>query len=105
MIVLNFSANSAKQSLVKVLQETDELLSLKENDFAWSPWENLEDANAEIRKHITRLEADDFSGIENLKLLFAPTGAIQEISVSSGWGEKFLALAKKFDRTVARLKF
>ena len=32
-----------------------------------------------------------------LRLLFAPTGASQETSVSSGWGEEFVDLANRFD--------
>jgi hypothetical protein len=29
--------------------------------------------------------------------LFAPTGPIQEVSLSSGWGDMFLELAKRMD--------
>jgi hypothetical protein len=32
-----------------------------------------------------------------LRVLFAPTGPIQEVSVSSGWGDAFLELADRFD--------
>jgi len=30
--------------------------------------------------------------------LFAPTGPIQEVSLSSGWGQEFLELAERFDK-------
>ncbi len=30
-------------------------------------------------------------------ILFAPTGPIQEVSISNGWGEFFIKLADKFD--------
>jgi hypothetical protein len=33
----------------------------------------------------------------NLSILFAPTGNIQEVSISSGWGEAFLELTARFD--------
>ena len=103
MNLFKFMKNLATKSLIKILKETEELLSLKGNDFVWSPWDNVAEAKAEIDGHIAKLEAGDFSQLKNLSLLFAPTGAIQEVSVSSGWGEKFLALARKFDRAAARL--
>jgi hypothetical protein len=33
----------------------------------------------------------------HVALLFAPTGPIQEVSLSSGWGETFLELAERVD--------
>jgi hypothetical protein len=37
-----------------------------------------------------------------ISLLFAPTGAIQEISMDNGWGNKFLELAQEVDRILAK---
>jgi hypothetical protein len=34
---------------------------------------------------------------DHLETQFIPTGPIQEVSVSSGWGKEFLALATEFD--------
>jgi hypothetical protein len=95
--------NRSPQSLISVLEETLELLSLKENDFVWSHWDNAEQAKAEIREHIVKLQDENYSGVKDLSLLFAPTGSIQEVSVSSGWGNRFLKLADKFDRAAAKL--
>jgi hypothetical protein len=36
-----------------------------------------------------------------MEVLFAPTGPIQEVSISSGWGEAFLSLAERFDAAMA----
>ncbi len=33
----------------------------------------------------------------------APTGSIQEVSVSSGWGEEFLAVSERFDAVIKRV--
>ena len=30
---------------------------------------------------------------------FAPTGPLQEISISNGWSEMFLKLAEQYDKT------
>jgi hypothetical protein len=35
-----------------------------------------------------------------MEVLFAPTGPIQEVSLSSGWGGEFLALAERFDEAM-----
>ncbi len=32
-----------------------------------------------------------------LKLLFAPTGALQETATENGWGEDYLRLSERFD--------
>lgn len=36
-----------------------------------------------------------------LAILFAPTGPIQEVAISSGWGDAFLELADRFDAAMA----
>ena len=41
--------------------------------------------------------------VEVLKLLFAPTGSIQEVSISSGWGQEFLSLSARFDEVIKRV--
>jgi len=33
-----------------------------------------------------------------MRVLFAPTGPLQELSLSSGWAQEFLELADAFDR-------
>jgi len=33
----------------------------------------------------------------DLKLLFAPTGDLQETSITNGWAEEYLSLAASFD--------
>jgi hypothetical protein len=38
-----------------------------------------------------------------MKVLFAPAGDLQEISIFSGWDEEFLELSSRFDDELARL--
>ncbi|WP_194814929.1 hypothetical protein [Nocardia sp. XZ_19_385] len=33
-----------------------------------------------------------------LVVLFAPTGPLQDLSISSGWAERYLELAARFDQ-------
>lgn len=88
------------QGLIDVMRETRRLLSLPENDFAWSWWKDQQAALAEIDEHIDTLQR---GSVPNMAVLFAPTGPIQEVSVSSGWGEAFLRLAERFDNESAKV--
>ncbi len=85
------------QNLIVVLSEARVLLANPENNFLWSSWEDSSDALEEIDGLLTQLEAGIFPSAGSLKVLFLPTGPIQEVSISSGWGHAFLELANKFD--------
>jgi hypothetical protein len=93
-----------KAKLVCVLQEAMVNLCRPENDFVWSKWDNAATATTEVASHIDAIERDDLSRLSDLALLFAPTGAIQEVAVSSGWGTEFLALATKFDEVASKVR-
>ena len=87
--------------LVEVLQETRGFLARPSNDFAWSRWDSAQDALGEIDNLIKRIQAGDMPDRLDLRVLFAPTGSIQEVSLSSGWGQEFIELADKFDSAIA----
>ena len=86
------------QKLISILKETKILLALDGNDFSWSSWIDQNQALSEIDSIITKLE----NGlVPDIAVLFAPTGPIQEVSLSSGWGNEFLKLAERFDKEYA----
>lgn len=89
------------QNLVAVLREARTFLARPDNDFAWSSWEDAEAAFREIDGLISRIESGTLPPRLDLTVLFAPTGPIQEVSVSSGWGQEFVRLADRFDAAVA----
>jgi len=85
-----------------VLRRIAELLSRDDVDTAWSGYEPAE-LRAEIQSFLERAEAGlplDEAGRGRLQVLFAPTGALQETSLSSGWGQEFIELAGRFDDAV-----
>ena len=86
-----------RDALLKVLQETRTLLARPENNFDWSSWENGEAALKEIDPLIASVCNGALPDPKQLALLFAPTGPIQEVSLSSGWGDMFLELARRID--------
>jgi len=90
--------------VVSILREVKHVLELPSTDIGWSRYNSVEEAVEDMNQHIERLRRCDLSRIEDLALLFAPTGSIQEISINSGWGEGFLYLAARFDRAIEPLR-
>ncbi len=86
-----------RDALLQVLRDTRALIARPENNFDWSSWEDgaaaLREIDALIECVCNGAEPDPLQ----LRVLFAPTGPIQEVSLSSGWGEIFLKLAQRFD--------
>lgn len=90
--------------LLQILQETREFLAFPGNDFARSTWNNAAEALAELDTFISAIVAGRPFDHSGLSLLFAPTADIQEVSLSSGWGDEFCRLAKRFDAAFARYR-
>jgi len=90
-----------REQLLKVLRLTKEILELPENDFVWSGWDDAQTGIREVDGFISAIENEQTFDEFKLSILFAPTGPIQEVSVSSGWGDAFLGLAADFDAALA----
>ncbi len=89
--------NIARQPLIKVLCNAKVLLARPGNEFIWAPWENVTEALREIDIIIEILQSGRRFNKTHTNVLFGPTGPIQEVSVSSGWGAEFLVLAQWYD--------
>jgi len=91
------------RELVEILREACDLLALPGNDFTWSSWEDSAAALAELDRRITAIKEGELPARLDLAVLFAPTGPIQEVSLSSGWSHDFLAVASRFDAVAKRV--
>jgi hypothetical protein len=89
------------KKLISVIRETRIYLAREGNDYSWSSWNDQEDALAEIDSLLAQLEN---GSVPDIEVLFAPTGPIQEVSMSSGWSREFLQLAERFDEAYAMAK-
>ncbi len=88
--------SARNETLVLVLYDVRAFVALPTNDFMWSWWNETEDALRELDALIARVETlGDISA--TLHTLFAPTGPLQEVSISSGWGDDLLELADRFE--------
>src|SRR5215211_4586612 len=88
-------------ALVLVLEEARGLLGADDNDFTWSSWRDRDAALDELDSLLSTLRSGILPSALTLDVLFAPTGPIQEVSLSSGWGDAFIALAERFDDAMA----
>jgi hypothetical protein len=93
----NANKSTNYKPLLAVLREARSLLGRRDNDFAWSSWEGAEAALSELDAVVTALESGKTPDLLDLRVLFAATGPIQEVSLSSGWSQEFLDLAARFD--------
>jgi hypothetical protein len=84
------------QSLMNLLDDVRLLVRRPNNNYLWSAWNGPEDALRELDA-IEKKIAGGAVPTRALKLLFAATGSLQELSVSSGWGNEFLRLAARCD--------
>ena len=87
--------------LISVMQQAREFLARRDNDFSSSSWQDQDHALTEIDLIITQLQ----NGlVPDIGVLFAPTGPIQEVSLSSGWGDEFIELAEQFDKAYSDVR-
>lgn len=91
---------STAATLLDIFQRARDLVARPDNDFAWSSWRDAEHALEEIDSIISRLQRAEIPDTFEMSILFAPTGPMQELSLSSGWGNRFLGLASEFDDAI-----
>ena len=89
-------------ALVAILTEARRLLARPGNDFCYSSWQDAPAALAELDLQIAIVEKGRLPRKLDLEILFGPTGPIQEVSLSSGWGQEFLDIAGRFDAAAER---
>lgn len=92
------------ETLASIFRKADVLLQRSDNDFSWSGWRDGDEARREVDSIVQALESGEIPDPLDMKVLFAPTGPLQEVSLSSGWASEFLALAREFDRALAELR-
>ena len=86
-----------KLRLLSVLAVTKELLLRSKNE-GW-PDESPNEAAQEIDRIISHVFEPQQNPLPQFALiLYAPTGPIQEIAMSNGWHDAYLALSEEYDR-------
>jgi hypothetical protein len=89
-------------SLAIVLRRIADLLSRDDADTSWSGYET-DELRSEIQRLLGKTESAELLAEADkacLRVLFLPTGPLQETSLSSGWGREFLELALRIDQAL-----
>jgi hypothetical protein len=89
--------------IIDILNEIIRIVRRSEIDVVWSGYDTTDDVLSDLTGHIARLTNNDLSRRKELKILFAPTGPLQEIALSSGWGDQFLSIAERFDQEMKKI--
>ena len=84
---------------MRVFEATRLLVNRDGNDFSWSGWDDAAAATLEVDAVVLKLNERILPDIGTV--LFLPTGPLQELSLSSGWGDEFIRLAEWFDEAAA----
>ena len=106
MIKLPFSKNKINKKIaevINIIKVLKGIIKSPETDILHSSFNTGEEVLNELNTHIQKLMKEDFSKIEDLIILFAPTSDLQEISITSGWGKQFLSIAERFDGAIKDL--
>ena len=74
------------------------------SDVVWTRYESVKEFRDDLDNYIIRLKANDKSCLEEIYILFAPTGSLQEHSISNGWADEYINLADRFDKLYKDLK-
>lgn len=90
-----------RAKLLSVLEEVREKVNDLGADFLTSSWPGPVEATAELTSLIDALRAATMPEAGRLKIVFAPTGPLQEVAERSGWGTQFLNLANRLDSAMS----
>lgn len=90
--------------IIRLLKIIKDHVSIKGTNVLMSSFNSGKEVVNFIDDHIDLLSKSDISKINDLIVLFLPTSDFQEISISNGWGDKYLEIAKEFDDLINSLQ-
>lgn len=88
------------QSLLRILARCRELVA-RSDDSDWSCMD-VPDMLHSLDAGLAAVGADSQPDINELTLLFFPTGPLQETSMSNDWSDEFLVLSSEFDKLIVK---
>lgn len=86
------------EKLISALEDTIAFLQNSESSY-WSHT-SVQEIIAKLEVEVAKARSLETVDTETLKILFAPTGLIQETSIDNGWGKEFLRIAEVVDRFI-----
>ncbi|TDW99005.1 hypothetical protein [Dinghuibacter silviterrae] len=99
---MNNLQSPALSSIINILEQVMEKIT-DDSDIVWTRFNTPKEMRQEIASYLESLKKGDLGCLNNISLLFAPTGAFQEHSISNGWSEAYVQMAVFFDQALAAI--
>lgn len=91
--------NRNLKRVIEIIKIIDSKIT-NETDVIWAGYDSPDELKNEIRSDLEALIGGDLSRLEKFRIHFAPTSTFQELSMSNGWSNEYLQLAKEFDKNI-----
>ncbi|MDQ0885923.1 hypothetical protein QFZ81_001011 [Paenibacillus sp. V4I9] len=91
-------------ALIELLLEVRSLIDTPNTDVTWSRFKDVNEALKFLDSCIESLRLGNESALDDIMLLFAPTGSLQEIFIASGWGNEFIEISSRFDDAFSQMR-
>lgn len=89
-------SSEAIEGIIEILIKIKNTINPK-TDVVWTGYDTPEQLEQMIDRRISELRNKELEYISDFYFLFGPTGVFQELSLSNGWGDEFIAMASEFD--------
>ena len=84
--------------LAAIIAELVAIVQAHPQDLDWQPYyDDQHELLLDLQDHAERVRNGDASRLPELKFSLLPTGDLNEIALSSGWGDAYVRLADEFD--------
>ncbi|ACT03324.1 hypothetical protein [Paenibacillus sp. JDR-2] len=84
--------------IIYLLEELRARVESPLTDLFWSSYNSVSEILEEIDSYVIRLTAMDIEVMKDIQFFIAPTGSMQEISISNGWASEFVAISGMLDQ-------
>ncbi len=85
------------EELIMLLQSV-KLKITDDSDMAYTSKNTAGEVRNEIDDYIRKIKASNKDSIEEINILFAPTGSFHEHAITNNWNHEYLRIAAEFDR-------
>jgi len=79
------------------------LISQPDTDVLWSSYNSADEVIKKLESIEAGIKSRDISALDKIHFMLLPTGDLQEISISSGWGHEFLKIAETVDNALLEI--
>lgn len=86
------------EELIRIIKIVKCMVDSPNTNLTWSRYNNITELLQELDLYTEKIIRNDASVINDLKILIAPTGSLQEISIDNGWGDDFIEISSRLDK-------